>query len=85
NQSVDDREVNEVWGMVGSRITYLSWCMTHKDMIHAAQAILEGEEQWLLSRIGLIVDCDEDVMNEQKWLSSSFLLMKALVEQAEEH
>ncbi|KAI8445227.1 hypothetical protein BY996DRAFT_8478917, partial [Phakopsora pachyrhizi] len=44
NQSVDDREVKEVWYMV-------------------------GEKQWLLSRIGLIVDCDDDVMDEQKWLT----------------
>uniref|UniRef100_A0A0S1MIU1 AAA protein C-terminal winged helix domain-containing protein n=1 Tax=Phakopsora pachyrhizi TaxID=170000 RepID=A0A0S1MIU1_PHAPC len=84
NRSVDDREVNEVWNMVGGRIGYLSWCMKHKDMIHAARAILEREKQWLLSRIGLIVDCDDDVMDEQKWSSSSFLLMQALVEQAEE-
>ncbi|KAI8443283.1 hypothetical protein BY996DRAFT_3585433 [Phakopsora pachyrhizi] len=52
--------------MVGGRIAYLSWCMKHKDMFHAAQAILEREKQWLLSRIGLIVDCDDDAMDEQK-------------------
>ncbi|EGG04445.1 uncharacterized protein MELLADRAFT_117080 [Melampsora larici-populina 98AG31] len=79
-----DEEIEQVWKLVGGRIGHLSWCMKHKDMIHAANIIIEREKQWLLSRIGLIVDCDDDVMDEQKWSSSSFLLMQSLAKQAEE-
>ncbi|KAH9813282.1 hypothetical protein DFH28DRAFT_1029810 [Melampsora americana] len=79
-----DEEIEQVWKLVGGRIGHLSWCMKHKDMIHAAKIIIEREKQWLLSRIGLIIDCDDDVMDEQKWSSSSFLLMQALAKQAEE-
>lgn len=52
-----DEEVQKIWEMVGGRIGYLSMCMKHKDMIHAAEIILEREKQWLLSRIGLILVC----------------------------
>lgn len=51
----DDHEIEKLWKMVGGRIGYLSWCMKHKDMLHAAQILLQREKQWLLSRIGLIV------------------------------
>ena len=80
----DDPEIEALWTLVGGRIAHLSGCMKHKDMLHAAKLIIEREKQWLLSRIGLIVDCDDDVMDEQKWASASFLLMQALVKNAEE-
>ncbi|KAI9621916.1 hypothetical protein H4Q26_015351 [Puccinia striiformis f. sp. tritici PST-130] len=79
----DDPEIESIWNLVGGRIAHLSACMKHKDMIHAAKLIIEREKQWLLSRIGLIVDCDDDVMDEQKWASASFLLMQALVKNAD--
>ncbi|KAG0152030.1 hypothetical protein CROQUDRAFT_36099 [Cronartium quercuum f. sp. fusiforme G11] len=84
NRAEGDTEVETVYEIVGGRIGHLSWCMKHKDMVHAAKIVLEREKQWLLSRIGLIVDCDDDVMDEQKWSSSSFLLLRALAEQAQE-
>lgn len=80
----DDQEIESLWKMVGGRVGHLSWCMKHKDMVHAAQVIIDREKEWLLSRIGLIVDCDDDVMDEQKWASSSFLLLQALVKSADE-
>ncbi|KAA1075085.1 hypothetical protein PGT21_028444 [Puccinia graminis f. sp. tritici] len=83
-RAADDPEIEAIWNLVGGRIAHLSACMKHKDMIHAAKLIIEREKQWLLSRIGLIVDCDDDVMDEQKWASASFLLMQALVKNADE-
>ncbi|KAI9622660.1 hypothetical protein H4Q26_014940 [Puccinia striiformis f. sp. tritici PST-130] len=76
----DDPEIESIWNLVGGRIAHLSACMKHKDMIHAAKLIIEREKQWLLSRIGLIVVY---VMDEQKWASASFLLMQALVKNAD--
>ncbi|PLW53926.1 hypothetical protein PCANC_03728, partial [Puccinia coronata f. sp. avenae] len=84
SRPANDPDIETVWRLVGGRIAHLSGCMKHKDMIHAAKLIIEREKQWLLSRIGLIVDCDDDVMDEQKWSSSSFLLMQALVKNADE-
>ncbi|MBW0487969.1 hypothetical protein O181_027684 [Austropuccinia psidii MF-1] len=84
NRASNDPEIEAVWNLIGGRIAHLTHCVKQKDMVRAAQYLLECEKQWLLSRIGLIVDCDDDVMDEQKWSSASFLLMQALVEQAEE-
>ncbi|KAI6046458.1 hypothetical protein EDC04DRAFT_2864870 [Pisolithus marmoratus] len=38
--------------------------------------LVEWEREWLLSQIGLIPDCDDDVMDEQKWSSCSWLLLR---------
>jgi len=84
DRPLHDPEIEQLWTLVGGRIAHLSAAMKHKDMIQAAKLIIEREKQWLLSRIGLIVDCDDDVMDEQKWASSSFLLMQALVKNADE-
>ncbi|POV95723.1 hypothetical protein PSTT_16092 [Puccinia striiformis] len=81
---MNDPEIESIWRLVGGRISHLRECMKHKDMIRAAELIIEREKQWLLSQIGLIVDCDDDVMDEQKWASASFLLMQALVKNADE-
>jgi hypothetical protein len=41
--------------------------------------MLIEEKLWLLSQIGLIRDCDDDVMDEQKWASCSWLLLQEFV------
>ena len=38
----------------------------------------------MLSQIGLIKDCDDDVMDEQKWSSCSWLLLQEFVKRREE-
>ncbi|XP_006461252.1 hypothetical protein AGABI2DRAFT_204905 [Agaricus bisporus var. bisporus H97] len=50
-----------------------------RDMDSAAEHMLNVEKQWLLSQIGLIPDCDDDVMDEQKWSSCSWLLLREFV------
>ena len=50
-----------------------------KDMIEHAKHLLAVEKAWLLSQIGLISDCDDDVMDEQKWSSCSWLLLREFV------
>jgi len=48
----------------------------HEDPIVAVESALATEKGWLLGQIGLIPDCDDDVMDEQKWSSCSWLLMR---------
>ena len=48
----------------GGRLAYLSRISKARDMVKMAHHILAVEKGWLLSRIGLIQDCDDDVMDE---------------------
>lgn len=49
-------------------------------MLRAANQLIEDDMQFLLSKTGIIVDHDDDVMDEQKWSTCSWLLFKHLAE-----
>ncbi|RPD57753.1 hypothetical protein L226DRAFT_467874 [Lentinus tigrinus ALCF2SS1-7] len=76
---VTPEEVQEVVQLVGGRLTYLGKVCRAADMIKHAKHMLSVEKAWLLSQIGLIPDCDDDVMDEQKWSSCSWLLLREFV------
>ncbi|KAK7691757.1 hypothetical protein QCA50_005158 [Cerrena zonata] len=69
----------EVVDLVGGRLSYLGKACKSKDMVSTAKHMLQVEKAWLLSQIGLIQDCDDDVMDEQKWSSCSWLLLREFV------
>ncbi|KAI8973966.1 hypothetical protein BD414DRAFT_498702 [Trametes punicea] len=71
--------LREVVKIVGGRLTYLSKATKAPDMVQHARDMLAVEKAWLLSQIGLIPDCDDDVMDEQKWSSCSWLLLREFV------
>jgi len=71
--------VQEAVSIVGGRLSYLSRVSKARDMLEMANHLKEVEKEWLLSRIGLIEDCDDDVMDEQKWSSCSWLLLQEFV------
>lgn len=50
--------------IVGGRLAYLSRVSKARDMVEMARHLLTVEKGWLLSQIGLIQDCDDDVMDE---------------------
>ncbi|TFL07147.1 hypothetical protein BDV98DRAFT_497594, partial [Pterulicium gracile] len=77
--AADTEELADVVDLVGGRLSYLSKCTKAKDMRHMADHLLNVEKANLLSRIGLIEDCDDDVMDEQKWASCSWLLLQEFV------
>ncbi|KAF8342634.1 uncharacterized protein EI90DRAFT_3149750 [Cantharellus anzutake] len=54
------------------------------DALNEARCLVADEKAWMLSRIGLIPDCDDDVMDEQKWSSCSWLLMREFVRMRKE-
>jgi len=74
----------EVVDIVGGRLAYLARVAKSQDMVEMAKQLLYIEKAWLLSQIGLIPDCDDDVMDEQKWSSCSWLLLREFVKIREE-
>ncbi|KAI0359629.1 hypothetical protein OH77DRAFT_1420163 [Trametes cingulata] len=76
--------LTEVVKIVGGRLTYLGKATKAPDMVKHARHMLAVEKAWLLSQIGLIPDCDDDVMDEQKWSSCSWLLLREFVRRHEQ-
>ncbi|GLB37737.1 hypothetical protein LshimejAT787_0407880 [Lyophyllum shimeji] len=72
-------EVKEAVSLVGGRLSFLNRVAKAKDMVGMANHLKSVEKAWLLSQIGLIPDCDDDVMDEQKWSSCSWLLLQEFV------
>jgi len=58
--------VAETASIVGGRLAYINRVSRVKDMVRYAKKMMHEEKAWLLSQIGLIKDCDDDVMDEQK-------------------
>jgi hypothetical protein len=56
----------EAASIVGGRLAFLSKVSRAQDMVEYAKKMMHEEKAWLLSQIGLIKDCDDDVMDEQK-------------------
>jgi hypothetical protein len=62
-------KVKEVVSIVGGRLSYLSRISKAHDMMEMVDHLLRVEKGWLLSQVGLIEDCDDDVMDEVGALS----------------
>lgn len=80
----DPSQLNEAVFIVGGRLSYLNKVSRAQNVVEYAKGMLEVEKAWLLSQIGLIPDCDDDVMDEQKWSSCSWLLLREFVKIREE-
>ncbi|KAJ3574930.1 hypothetical protein NP233_g1448 [Leucocoprinus birnbaumii] len=80
----DSETLEDVVSKIGGRLSYLNQAARAKDMAQMANEMLKVEKEWLLSQIGLIADCDDDVMDEQKWSSCSWLLLQEFVKQQKE-
>lgn len=71
-------ESMKVWEMIGGRMSYLGKVAKHGDVLGAAEELVEQEREWLHHRLGLIPDHDDDVMDEQKVSSCSFVRFLSL-------
>ncbi|KAF8178615.1 hypothetical protein K438DRAFT_1844104 [Mycena galopus ATCC 62051] len=71
--------IEEAIRMVGGRLSYINKVARAQDMVETASQLLAVEKAWLCSQIGLIPDLDDDVMDEQKWSSCSWLLLQEFV------
>ncbi|CEQ38698.1 SPOSA6832_00147, partial [Sporobolomyces salmonicolor] len=65
-----------VWDLIGGRLNLLAKVVKRMDVEEAAKDLVSEEKEWLHSKLGLIVDHDDDVMDEQKVSSCSFLLFQ---------
>ncbi|PPQ98405.1 hypothetical protein CVT24_004084 [Panaeolus cyanescens] len=84
--AADSEEVEQTLNLVGGRLSYLTKvgeAAKARQMLDMAEHLLEVEKGWLMSQIGLIPDCDDDVMDEQKWSSCSWLLLQEFVKERE--
>lgn len=53
--------------LLGGRLSYLDRVSRASDMVEMARQMMAVEKGWLLGRIGLIQDCDDDVMDEVRF------------------
>ncbi|GJN92107.1 hypothetical protein Rhopal_005136-T1 [Rhodotorula paludigena] len=72
-----------IWDLIGGRLSYLSKVVKRDDMEEAALGLVQEEKEWLLSRLGMIPDHDDDVMDSMKEASCSFLLFQEFAKRAE--
>ena len=66
--------VREAVSIVGGRLSYLSRVSKARNMLEMANHLKDVEKGWLLSRIGLIQDCDDDVMDEARTIPELVLI-----------
>lgn len=67
---------------LGGRVALLNTMARRNNILKATEQLVEDDLQWLLSKTGIIEDHDDDVMDEQKWSTCSWLLF---VELAKRH
>ncbi|KAG8950475.1 hypothetical protein FRC04_007490 [Tulasnella sp. 424] len=72
----DDSVLREVLKTSGGRLSRLNTLARESNLLEAAANMLNNEKGWLLSVIGLIPDCDDDVIDEQKVCASSWTLLR---------
>nr|CDI50953.1 conserved hypothetical protein [Melanopsichium pennsylvanicum 4] len=82
--SQDQRVLQEVYEICGGRLGLLNKVARRKDMLRAARQLVEDDMQWVLSKTGIIEDHDDDVMDEQKWATCSWLLFVDLSKKQKE-
>ena len=58
--------VREAVSIVGGRLSYLSRVSKARNVLEMADHLKAVEKGWLLSCIGLIRDCDDDVVDEMR-------------------
>ncbi|CAE6468879.1 unnamed protein product [Rhizoctonia solani] len=63
----------------GGRLAHLNRLARSRDIKHTLQNLKNNEKSWLLSNFGLIPDCDDDVEEEAKWASCTWLLLREFV------
>ncbi len=60
-RQISSRTLNAVYDLVGGRVALLNRMAHRRDMLKAADQLVEDEKEWLLSKTGIIVDHDDDV------------------------
>jgi len=85
--SIKPRVIDRIVELTGGRMALLgkiAHAQNDEEVQHIMDRLLRSEKAYLLSRIGLIPDHDDDVMDEQKWSSCSWLLVREFVKKHQE-
>lgn len=73
NQDVPASEFEQVYDLVGGRLSYLNRVARSTDMLAACRSICETEKTWFYNKCGILgSDMDDDVMDQQKYAVSLF-------------
>ena len=74
--------LEQVYDLVGGRLTFLSRIAKAPDMLQTCRHICHTEKVWFLNKCWILgEDMDDDVMNQQKYASAAMVLAKALVDE----
>ncbi|CAO1620819.1 unnamed protein product [Sympodiomycopsis kandeliae] len=82
--SQNEDVLDAVYRITGGRLSLLNKVSRRRNMLKAAHQLIEDDMQFVLSKTGIIEDHDDDVMDEQKWSTCSWLLFVALAKKQQE-
>ncbi|KAF3347255.1 hypothetical protein VD0002_g5080 [Verticillium dahliae] len=81
-QQVSARELEEVYDLVGGRLSFLNRVAKSRDMLAMCKRICDNERRWFLNQCWILgAEMDDDVMDQQKWASAAMVLAQALVQE----
>ncbi|KAK5111031.1 hypothetical protein LTR62_005406 [Meristemomyces frigidus] len=81
----DPKVLEQVYDMVGGRLSFLSRVAKSQDMLRTCEEICRMEKTWFLNQCWILgSEMDDDVMDQQKYASAAMVLAKALVDMEKE-
>ncbi|KAH8197575.1 hypothetical protein TruAng_008259 [Truncatella angustata] len=84
-ENVPKTLLEEVYDLVGGRLSFLNRVAKSTDMLMTCDKIKETEKTWFLNQCWILgMEMDDDVMDQQKWASAAMVLAQALVDKEEE-
>ncbi|KAK1978258.1 hypothetical protein LZ30DRAFT_691563 [Colletotrichum cereale] len=85
NEELSQTKLEEVYDLVGGRLSFLNRVAKSRDMIATCKAICQVEKTWFLNQCWILgSEMDDDVMDQQKWAAAAMVLAQALVDSEED-
>lgn len=67
-ENLESNILEQVYNLVGGRLTFLNRVAKSEDMIGMCQEICRAEKTWFLNKCGILgEEMDDDVMDQQKY------------------
>ncbi|OHW98506.1 ATPase prokaryote, partial [Colletotrichum incanum] len=85
NEKLSQTKLEEVYDLVGGRLSFLNRVAKSRDMIATCKSICQVEKTWFLNQCWILgAEMDDDVMDQQKWAAAAMVLAQALVDSEED-
>ncbi|WYZ43277.1 hypothetical protein EsH8_VI_000976 [Colletotrichum jinshuiense] len=85
NERLSMTKLEEVYDLVGGRLSFLNRVAKSRDMIATCKSICQVEKTWFLNQCWILgAEMDDDVMDQQKWAAGAMVLAQALVDKEED-